>query len=308
MTFVTHWDDIEPESYEIGPLRATGWELGRAAGTVVAGVNRFDIAPGGRSAPVHKHGRDEEHFFILDGTGLSYRDGETCPVVPGDALLHRPGEDAHTLIAGDGGLSMLVFGPESRDEATVLPRIGLVRINGVAVAELDLGEDHPWDREAAAGELVTRAGERPHGTIHYTEAQERQVKRGRTDVTYRDIGRTTGSTTTGLRHATIAPGMSGPPPHCHSAEEEIFVVLDGTGTVTIGEETTPVRRGSIVGRPPGTGVAHQLSAGDDGLVYLAWSTRDPNDIVYFPRSKKVILRGVGVIARVEPVDYWDGEL
>jgi uncharacterized cupin superfamily protein len=133
------------------------------------------------------------------------------------------------------------------------------------------------------------------------------VHRGRTDVTYRDIGRTTGSTTTGLRHATIPPDKEGPPPHCHSAEQEIFVVLEGAGTVTIGEESQAIRAGSVIGRPPGTGVAHQLSAGPDGLVYLAWSTRVPDDTVYQPRSNKVIFRGLGLIARVERLEYWDGE-
>ena len=32
-----------------------------------------------------------------------------------------------------------------------------------------------------------------------------------------------------------------------------------------------------------------------------------NDIVYYPRSGKVSLRGVGVRFRVDPLDYWDGE-
>jgi hypothetical protein len=30
-------------------------------------------------------------------------------------------------------------------------------------------------------------------------------------------------------------------------------------------------------------------------------------MVYYPRSKKVSWRGLGVIARVEPLTYWDGE-
>jgi hypothetical protein len=40
---------------------------------------------------------------------------------------------------------------------------------------------------------------------------------------------------------------------------------------------------------------------------LAYGTRDPNDIAYYPRSNKVNLRGVGVIFRPERLDYWDGE-
>jgi uncharacterized cupin superfamily protein len=48
-------------------------------------------------------------------------------------------------------------------------------------------------------------------------------------------------------------------------------------------------------------------AGDDGLTLLAWGTREPNDIVWYPDSKKVNLRGVGIKARVRPLEYWDGE-
>jgi uncharacterized cupin superfamily protein len=69
----------------------------------------------------------------------------------------------------------------------------------------------------------------------------------------------------------------------------------------------PVCRGSVVGRPPGTGVAHTLRAGDGELVFLAYGTRVPNDISYYPDSGKVNLRGIGVIFRPERLDYWDGE-
>jgi uncharacterized cupin superfamily protein len=41
------------------------------------------------------------------------------------------------------------------------------------------------------------------------------------------------------------------------------------------------------------------------MTYLAYGTRKPNDLVYYPRSGKVFFRGLGVIARVEHDD--DGE-
>ena len=54
-------------------------------------------------------------------------------------------------------------------------------------------------------------------------------------------------------------------------------------------------------------MAHTFRAGPGGLAYLAYGTREPNDICYYPRSGKVALWGVGVIGRIEPLDYWDGE-
>ena len=60
-------------------------------------------------------------------------------------------------------------------------------------------------------------------------------------------------------------------------------------------------------RPAGTRVAHCLRSGDQGLTYLAYGTRDPNDVCYYPRSNKIFWRGLGLIARLEPLDYFDGE-
>jgi uncharacterized cupin superfamily protein len=43
------------------------------------------------------------------------------------------------------------------------------------------------------------------------------------------------------------------------------------------------------------------------MTLLVYGTRKPNDIVYYPRSNKIFWRGIGVIARIEHVDYRDGE-
>jgi hypothetical protein len=40
---------------------------------------------------------------------------------------------------------------------------------------------------------------------------------------------------------------------------------------------------------------------------LAYGTRDPNDIAYYPRSRKVFWRGVGLVARIDHLDYWVDE-
>ena len=43
------------------------------------------------------------------------------------------------------------------------------------------------------------------------------------------------------------------------------------------------------------------------MTYLAYGTREPNDVCYYPRSNKIFWRGLGLIARLEPLDYSDGE-
>ena len=105
----------------------------------------------------------------------------------------------------------------------------------------------------------------------------------------------------------MTPGKLNGPPHCHSAEEELMVVLGGEGALLLGDDEIAVRAGSVVSRPAGTGVAHAFRGGEQGLELLLYGTRDTNDIAYFPRSGKISLRGIGITGRIEPLGYWDGE-
>ena len=232
---VAHWDDVDVEEFDVGPIRFRGRDLGRAAGSHAASVVRYEIAPAGWSSPVHRHGAEEEIFFVLSGTGLSWQDGTTYEVRAGDALLHRPLAEAHTLIAGPDGLDVLAFGPAIDSEATHLPRAGVVRINETWV--LAEGDPHPWEREAAAGELVLpEPSARPATIVNIDDLETEVEAHGSTQLTERWIGAALGSVTTGLSHAAVAAGRASFPLHCHSAEEEIFVVLGGSGAVQLGEE------------------------------------------------------------------------
>ena len=47
---------------------------------------------------------------------------------------------------------------------------------------------------------------------------------------------------------------------------------------------------------------------ENGLTYLAYGTREPHDISFYPRSNRVYLRAFGVTARVEPADFTADEV
>jgi uncharacterized cupin superfamily protein len=172
-----------------------------------------------------------------------------------------------------------------------------------------VGAGHPFQREAKAGELPLPAvvSPRPDWIVHRDDVPAAAVERPGRAYLSRGLGEAATARTTRLRHVTIAPGQRGVPRHCHGAGEELFVILAGTGTVRIGDEEAPVRTGHVVSRPAGTGLAHAFQAGPDGLEYLAYGQREPNDIVYYPDSGKVLLSGVGVLGRIRPLEYWDGE-
>jgi uncharacterized cupin superfamily protein len=218
---------------------------------------------------------------------------------------------------------VLAFGQRSNAAGiTWLPRAGVAWL-GETWGPVGAEEDHPWKREAAAGPPeIGEVSERPSNIVNADEVEEFERAGETVGRRGRDLGRAAGSRQTGIKLYDVAPGKLLNPPHSHSAEEEIFVVLAGSGTLTVwfhprgpseperfaGErEDHAVRAGSVIASPAGSGRPLEIRAGTDGMRVLAYGTRDPNDITYYPRSGKVMLRGVGLIGRLEPLDYWDGE-
>jgi uncharacterized cupin superfamily protein len=304
---LVHWDDVEGERFAVGHIDATWHDLGSAAGSRRIGVNRVRIEPGAWPTPAHRENAEEEISFVLSGSGLSWQDGVVYEVRAGDCLVHLAGREAHTLRAGADGLEVLAFG-ERHPAGTTLPRAGVSWLGGSWV-ESGLGE-HPFAREAAAGPPEVGEPEaRPPRIASAEEVRWEDFGRedGRVQSWRRELGRAAGCERAGLRMWRVAPGKLGCPAHCHSAEEELFVVLDGAGTLELGEERLAVGRGHVVSRPAGTGIAHAFAAGEPGLTYLAFSNRVPGDMAYYPRSNKINFRSIGVIGRIERLDYWDGE-
>lgn len=290
--------------------------MGRSSAAV--GVKRIAIEPGRWSTPLHVE-QAEEIFYVLagDGVSLQWDGGETTAyaVRAGDCLVHCANAEAHTLRAGEGGLDVIAFGERPLGSAAYLPRAGVSWLGGTWVRAGD-PENRPWKREVEAGEPdVPELSERPSRIVNVADVPETAWAHTTVRSTWRDLGRAAGSVRSGLRHVTVEPGALMAPPHAHAAEDEVFVVLDGSATVELwpsprfgGEhEEHAITAGSAITRPAGSQRAHGITAGAGGLTILAYGTRVPNDVTYYPRSGKVMLRGVGVIARAEQLDYWDGE-
>ena len=297
---ITHWDEVEKRRNERGQMAGTWTNLGSPAGSFRCGVTRIELAPGEMPTPAHVHGESEEIFYVVAGSGATWMDEKAYEVRAGDCIVYKNFHEAHTIRAGDDGLDVLAFGAREYFTSSELPR---GRSMWSITGWIEIKDGHPWDREP---ELVwpEPEPERPPTIVNVADV-EPAVRGGRRR---RDLGEAAGSRWTGLKHIECDAGALSGPPHVHSAEEELFVVLAGEGTLELWpHEQHPVRRGSVVARPPGTGVAHAFRAGDDGLTLLAWGTRDPNDMCWYPRSGKIMWRGLGVVGRIEPLDYWDGE-
>jgi uncharacterized cupin superfamily protein len=307
---IAHLDEVPPVERGIGHLRARWTLLGEAAGSVGVGVRRIQMTPGAWSTPVHDHGGAEELFYVLAGRGLSWQDGTTAEVGAGDCVVYRAGGGAHTLHSLEE-LDVLAFGPRHHDPSTRFPRLGLTMLGARFVDSVAAEPGAPMVQFAREGELgppeLPPPGPRPATIVNLADVRAEPVERPLVARTRRNLGRAVGSVSTGLQHVEVVAGRAAAPAHCHSLEEEIFVVLDGDGVVRIGEEETPVRPGHVVARPPATAVAHQFIAGAAGLTYLAYGTREHGDMCFYPRSGKFAIRALGLVGRVERLDYWDGE-
>jgi len=292
-------DDIPEREVSSGDIAFARRRLGEGAGARRIGASLYAVRAGARHMPVHVHGDEEEIFFVLAGSGIGYelegQDPEGAahvyPIAAGDTIAHRAGERPHTRLAGDAGLELIAFGSGSDTSITFLPRAGVMWC-GPRWVPVD--GPHPFRAERNAGPLappaVDPAAPRPAHVVALADVDAAAVRDGEV----RALGRAAGAVKSGLNHVTLPPGARGAPPHCHTLEEELFVVLDGGGTLTLGDAEHPLRAGDVIARPPATGVCHALTAGPDGLTYLAFGTREAGDAVYYPEAGTVRLRGLGV--------------
>jgi len=289
---------------------AASWQaLGDAAGAQGIGLNRVRVDPGRLSTPPHSHGLSEEIYYVLAGSGLLWQDEAVCEVRAGDAIVEVADHFEHTFKGGPDGLDYLVFGTRHPVEYGWLPRSRALRL-GYVWAEGRV--DNPWELEAGVGELeFAEPGERPPNVVAFDELpfDEDGDKL---------LAAPAGAERSGLNWIRRTSGKRGSIPHVHSLESEAFVVLEGGGTLElwptpataelgVERESHELRAGHVVARPPRTRVAHSIVAGADGITYLAYGTKEANDICYYPRSNTIAFRGVGLLARLEPLAYGDGE-
>ena len=303
---VAHWDEVESFHSAKGEMDATWQRLGAAAGTRGVGVSRVRIAPGKLPTPPHSHGASEELYFVLGGSGLAWQDGNVHEVRPLDCVVHRADEMEHTFVAGPDGLELLVFGTHHPTELGWLPRSRAIRFGWPWVEGRD---DDPWDVEATVPAL--EVGEPKPRPENIRNVDELELESDR-NQTWAYLTPDDATKLAGLGWEKLAAGGRGSVPHCHSAEEEVFVILEGTATLELWSldcdvEETPLGAGHIVARPAGSRVSHSFRAGPDGATMLVYGTRDPNDMCWYPRSRKIFWRGLGVIGRIETLDYFDGE-
>ena len=145
---------------------------------------------------------------------------------------------------------------------------------------------------------------------------EREVREPLYDTQCARLARGTAAMKMGASFDILAPGKRGCPYHLHHAQEEMFVILEGSGTLRVADEKLPIKAGDVIFIPPGPDYPHQIiNTSEAPLKYLSVSTRERPEICEYPDSGKYYAdaaldsdKPFAVIdRRRENLDYWDGE-
>jgi len=131
------------------------------------------------------------------------------------------------------------------------------------------------------------------------------------------VGTLVGAKSLGYSYDVVPPGRRACPFHSHHAEEEMFFIVRGEGTLRYGNETRKIRAGDFICCPTGgADTAHQIvNDSDADLAYISVSTMMPAEVCEYPDSGKIGAFGGASPSRVRhmtetsaAVDYWKGEI
>ena len=283
-----HLDDVPIDRWEVGELAATRRRLGAAAGARRLGIALTRIDPGKRSTPPHSHADEDEVFLVLEGSGLSWqssgsRDVRTYAIGVDDVLWHPSNGDAHTLIAGDDGLTVLVVAEGSRTNITWLPRTRQFWL-GPRWSPADTLP--PFRADAAAGPLDVPepTTDRPPTIRNLADLPLNEGREGVLAYATRDA-RDMGSDKLVLAQDAMPPDTHNTDLHFHSAREEAWYVRSGSGVARLGEEAHPLRAGSFWLRRENTGVGHRIEVGPEGMELVTMGDLIGGDVVVYPEKR-----------------------
>ena len=102
---------------------------------------------------------------------------------------------------------------------------------------------------------------------------------------------------------TIQPGKANYPYHYHTANEEVFYIINGQGTLKTPEEEQIVSEGDVIIMPAHENGAHMLiNTSNTPLVYLEIKTTNAPDVTILPESNKFGVFSSKIMAKFFNID------
>ncbi len=157
---------------------------------------------------------------------------------------------------------------------------------------------------------IANLADLPRQAISHGETFQAEITR---------VGKALGSEKLGCSLVIVPPGKKAWPYHLHHANEEMFVVLEGEGTLRYDGDHHPIKAGDVISAKAGKGTAHQIvNSSKDELRYLAISTMIHPEVAEYPDSgKRAMVAGAApgrgpygmfeVVRDDVGVDYWTDE-
>jgi uncharacterized cupin superfamily protein len=105
--------------------------LGDMFGLTVFGVNLTRLAPGAWSALHHRHGKQDEFIYVVEGTPVLVTDSGETQLAPGMCAGFAAGGTAHHLENRSGAdVLILEVGDRGADDSVVYPNDDLAAVMG----------------------------------------------------------------------------------------------------------------------------------------------------------------------------------
>lgn len=284
-----HMDDVPSQRYDYGEIGATRRKLGKACGARRLGVAIIEIDPGKRPNPPHSHADEDEGFLVLAGGGLSYQvdvetgEARTYEIGVDDLLWHPSNGDAHTLVAGDEGLTVFVAAEGSRSNITYLPRTGQFWL-GPLWTPSDTPYPFTADEQLGPLDLPDPTPERPPTIRKLSELPLEEGSDGRVAYATRGVHQL-GAQLLVLAQDEMPPDTHNTDLHFHSAREEAWFIRSGGGTARLGDDGYELRPGSFWFAHENTGVGHRVEVGPDGMQLVTVGDMIPGDVCVYPEKR-----------------------
>jgi uncharacterized cupin superfamily protein len=122
------------------------------------------------------------------------------------------------------------------------------------------------------------------------------------EVEIQDPARKLGSVLSGFRLYRLAPGKRATRLHRHHHQEEMYLILKGSGTLRHGERDVPVKAGDFILYPAGDPVPHTfINLGSGPIEYLATGNRVSYEVCEYPEEGTVYVEVLDKTLRAEEV-------
>ena len=110
----------------------------------------------------------------------------------------------------------------------------------------------------------------------------------------------------------LEPGKVNYPYHYHSAQEEVFYIISGNGTLKTSKGEKEIKEGDVIIMPPNENGAHQIkNTSEKPLVYLDIDAINSPEVIFYPELEKIMVMAKNGFRKTykinSNVNYLEGE-